>query len=188
MRGEKQERILRVLLASEELSKREMSKRADCNRAWVIQFLKKLEKLKLVKGMKISNKKKLLLYWSSIHRKPSKYKVYMVKEPLKLLKKSKMEYALTTYQAENLVQKHLFPSRIDVYVKEADLSSWHERMLQNGLYGSGNVRVIVADEHVFYGKQKRAGLFTVSTPQLIIDLLSEGGVCAEAAEILMNNV
>jgi DNA-binding Lrp family transcriptional regulator len=188
MRGNIRERILRILLNSEELSKREISKRADCNRAWATQFLKKLEEKKLVKGTKVLNKKKLIGYWLSIHKKPKKYKVYMVKEPLKLLKKMKLEYVLTTYQAENLIQKHLFPSRTDIYVREEDLVKWHEKMLQNGLYGSGNVRVIVADEHIFYGKQKKGGLFTVSAPQLIIDLLSEGGVCAEAGEMLLKNV
>ncbi len=112
----------------------------------------------------------------------------MVKEPLNLLKKMKLDYALTTYQAENLIQRHLFPSRTDIYVKELDIATWHEKMLQNGLYGSGNVRVIVADEHIMYGKQKIRGLFVVSKAQLIIDLLSEGGVCAEAAEILIEHV
>lgn len=188
MRGEKQERILRILLNSEELSKREISKKTDCNRAWVIQFLKKLENLRLVKGTNVLNKKKLLQYWFNIHKKPKKYKVYMVKEPLNLLKKMKLDYALTTYQAENLIQRHLFPSRIDIYVKESDIATWHEKMLQNGLYGSGNVRLIVADNHVTYGKQKIRGLFVVSKAQLIIDLISEGGVCAEAAEILLEHV
>jgi len=170
------------------LSKREISKKADCNRALVIQFLKKLEKLKLVKKTKVLNKKKLLLYWLSIHKKHKKYKVYMVKEPLKLFKKIKLVYVLTTYQAENLIQKYLFPSRTDIYVKSKDLDIWHEKMIQNGLYGSGNVRVILADEHIFHYKQKKARLFTVSTPQLIIDLFSEGGVCTEAEEIMINNV
>jgi len=112
----------------------------------------------------------------------------MVKEPLKLFKKIKLVYVLTTYQAENLIQKYLFPSRTDIYVKSKDLDIWHEKMIQNGLYGSGNVRVILADEHIFHYKQKKARLFTVSTPQLIIDLFSEGGVCTEAEEIMINNV
>ena len=112
----------------------------------------------------------------------------MVKEPLELLKKSKLDYSLTTYQAENLVQHYLFPSRIDIYIKEEDLDSWHSLMTKNGLYGKGNVRVIVTDEHVMFGRKKISGLFIVSTPQLIIDLIKEGGPCREAADMLMKRL
>jgi len=52
----------------------------------------------------------------------NKFRSYMVKEPLELLKKTKLDYALTTYQAETIVQRYLFPSRIDIYIREEDLS------------------------------------------------------------------
>jgi len=110
----------------------------------------------------------------------------MVKEPLRFLRKTKLPYALTTYQAENMVQHHLFPSRIDMYIKEEDLQAWHSLLLQEGLYGKGNVRMIVAEEHTFYGKRKLDGLSVVSLPQLIIDLFTEGGPAAEAAEMLVS--
>ena len=109
----------------------------------------------------------------------------MVKGPLELLKKTKLGYALTTYQAENIVQHYLFPSRVDLYIKESDLDSWHSLMTKNGLYGKGNVRIIIADEHVMYGKRIINGLSIVSMPQLIVDLTNEGGPCKEAAEMLM---
>lgn len=189
MRGEKRERIIRVLLAEKgSLSKRELSKRADCARSWIIAFLKNLEKKNLIKGTIVNDKKKLIKYWLSIHNKPKKWKSYMIKEPLKILKNTKLSYALTTYQAENLVQKHLFPSRIDLYIEENDLEKWHTLMLKNGLYGKGNIRVITYDNSVMYKKRKINGFYIVSIPQLIIDLLSEGGVCKEAGEILLENV
>jgi DNA-binding Lrp family transcriptional regulator len=189
MRGDKQERILRVLLNDKEtLSKNEISKRANCTRPWVILFLKNLEKIALIKNTKILNKKKLLNYWKSIHKKPKKFRSYMVKEPLKLLKETNLDYALTTYQAENIVQHHLFPSRTDIYIKEKDLEKWHKLMTKNGLYGKGNVKIIIADEHAMYKKRKLNNLFVVSLPQIIIDLLTEGGPCEEAAEMLMKNV
>lgn len=112
----------------------------------------------------------------------------MVKEPLRLLKKTKIDYALTTYQAENIVEHHLFPSRIDIYVKEEDLQTWHSHLLKEGLYGKGNLRIIVAEEQVTYGKRRINGLFIVSLPQLIIDLFTEGGPAAEAAEMLLARV
>jgi len=189
MRGQKRERILRVLLAeSKPLSKNELSKRAKCTRQWVILFLKELEKKKLVKDTQVVDKKKILKHWLKIHRKPKKYREYMVKEPLKLLKKTKLDYAVTTYQAENLVQKYLFPSRTDIYIKEDDLKEWHKLMTENGLYGRGNVRLIITDDHVMYGKRKINKLFIVSIPQLIVDLFAEGGPAEEAAGMLLKKL
>ncbi len=185
MRGLKRERILRVLLTETRiLSKNELSKKAQCSRQWVILFVRELEKKKFVKGTKVVDPTGLINYWLSVHKKPKKYREYMVKEPLKLLKKAKLDYALTTYQAENIVQHHLFPSRIDIYIKEEDLQKWHLLLLKEGLYGKGNVRIVVAEEHVTFGKRKINGLFIVSLPQLIIDLFAEGGPAAEAAEML----
>jgi hypothetical protein len=189
MRGDKRERILRVLLNSKEyLSKNELSKQAECSRQWVILFLKKLGKKKLVRDTEPIDRKKLMQYWISISKKPRKFRSYMVKEPLGLLKKVKLDYALTTYQAENIVQHYLFPSRIDLYIKESDLERWHTILTKNGLYGKGNVRIIITDEHVMYGKRIINGLSIVSIPQLIIDLIKEGGPCQEAAEMLIKRM
>ncbi|HLC90919.1 MAG TPA: hypothetical protein VJI15_04060 [Candidatus Nanoarchaeia archaeon] len=187
MRGLKRERILRVVLAEPKpLSKNELSKRANCSRQWIILFLRELEKRRLVKGTTVVSPAGLTAYWLTIHKKTKKYREYMVKEPLRFLRKTKLPYALTTYQAENMVQHHLFPSRIDMYIKEEDLQAWHSLLLQEGLYGKGNVRMIVAEEHTFYGKRKLDGLSVVSLPQLIIDLFTEGGPAAEAAEMLVS--
>ncbi len=186
MRGLKRERILRVLLTEPKpLSKNELSKKAQCTRQWVILFLRELEKKKLIKETKVVEPARLVKYWLTIHKKPKKYREYMVKEPLKLLQKIKLNYALTTYQAENIVEHHLFPSRIDVYIKEEDLQTWHSHLLKEGLYGKGNLRIIVAEEQVTYGRRRINGLFIVSLPQLIIDLFTEGGPAAEAAEMLL---
>ena len=49
MRGQKRERILRVLLQEPKLlSKSGLSKKAQCTRQWIILFLRELEKNKLV--------------------------------------------------------------------------------------------------------------------------------------------
>lgn len=186
MRGLKREQILRVLLTEPKpLSKNELSKKAQCSRQWIILFLRELEKKKLVKETKVVNPAGLIKYWLIIHKKPKKYREYMIKEPVQVLKRTKLDYALTTYQAENIVEHHLFPSRIDIYIKEENLQTWHSHLLKEGLYGKGNVRIIIAEEHVIYGRRKINGLFIVSLPQLIIDLFTEGGPAAEAAEMLL---
>ena len=112
----------------------------------------------------------------------------MHKNPLDLIQETNLQYALTTYQAENLVQHYLFPSRIDLYIKREDADKWHEELTVEGLVGKGNLRLLIADEHVFFGAFKRQNLTVVSIPQLIVDLLAEGGVCTEAAEKLINKV
>jgi len=189
MRGNKWERILRVLLNTKEaLSKNELSKRSECTRQWVIRFLRVLEKEKLVNRTKVTDKRKLLEFWINLSKKKNKFRSYMIKEPLELLKKSRLDYALTTYQAENIMQHYLFPSRIDIYIREPDLDRWHVLMTKNGLYGKGNVRIIIADPHTMYGKRNIKGLSIVSLPQLIVDLTKEGGPCEEAAEMLIKNV
>ena len=189
MRGQKQERIIRVMLASKEpLSKNEISKRSECTRQWVILFLKKLEKERLVKDTKVLDRKNLINYWLRIRKKPKKFRSYRVKQPLSILEKSNLDYAITTYHAENIIQHYLFPSRIDIFIKEEDMDKWHKLMTKNGLYGKGNVRIIAADDHVMYGKRKIKNLFVVSLPQLIVDLISEGGPCTEAAEMLIKRL
>jgi hypothetical protein len=189
MRGDKRQRILRVLLATTDtLSKSKISKMALCSRKWVMLFLQQLEGQKLVKGTKVTDRKKLLKYWISISSRPKKYQGYMVREPMQLLKKTKLAYALTTYKGENLIHHYLFPSRIDIYIKEEDLPEWHSLLTKDGLYGSGNLRILIADNHTMYSKNKIDGLYVVSLPQLIVDLAHEGGPCQEAADMLMERL
>jgi len=189
MRGLKRERILRILLTeTKPLSKNELSKKAQCTRQWIILFLRALEKEKLVKETRVLDPAGLIKYWLTFHQKPKKYREYMIKEPLKFLKKVKLDYVLTTYQAENLLQNYLFPTRVDIYIREEDLQKWHSLLTKEGLYGRGNVRMIMAEEHIMYGKRKLNGLFVASLPQLIIDLFTEGGPAVEAAEMLLKKL
>lgn len=185
-RGHIRERILRVLLnhSHERLSKYRIVKNSGANISWVIEFLKKLEKLELVKDTKVRNYKKTMHFWHNIRKRPE-FREYMIKKPLEILKKTDLQYALTTYQAENLVQKYLFPSRIDFYINPKDKEKWHRILAKEGLVGKGNTRVLIEDAHVFYNIVEKNGLHIVSMPQLIVDLLFEGGVCTEAAEMLI---
>jgi len=160
---------------------------AEASFPWTHEFLNKLQAQKLVKGTEVTDYAGLINYWLQIKTKPEK-RDYMHKNPIDLIQASKLPYALTTYQAENLVQHYLFPSRIDLYIKKEDWDRWHEELTAEGLVGKGNLRLLIADEHVFYGAFKRQNLTVVSIPQLIVDLLEEGGVCTEAAEKLISKV
>jgi len=188
-RGVLRERVIRVLLTDPDgsLTKYGTAKKAECSFSWVHEFLSKLEMLRLVSGAKVTDYAGLLKYWLQVRIKPDK-KDYMHKDPLSLIRRVKMPYALTTYQAENLVQRYLFPSRTDLYVKTEDVEEWHKLISSEGLVGKGNLRLLIADSHVFYGSFKRQDLTVVCIPQLILDLFEEGGVCTEAGEKLLGKV
>ena len=189
MRGKIRERMLRILAnnSSGSISKYRIAKLADCSYPWVREFFLKLTKMDIVKGTEVLDYPGLLNYWQS-HRIKCKHREYMLKDPLKTLKNTSLPYALTTYHAENLVQNYLFPSRVDIYIKENDWGQWHDILSKNGLVGKGNVRLLLSDEHVFYNSFEKDGLKLVSIPQLIIDLMNEGGVCVEAAELLIKRM
>jgi len=188
-RGTLRERIIRTLLIEPNgtLTKYKLAKMADASFPWTHEFLNKLQAQQLVKGTQVTNYAGLINYWLQIKTKPEK-RDYMHKNPINLIQKTNLAYALTTYQAENLVQHYLFPSRIDLYIKKEDAEKWHQEITAEGLVGKGNLRLLISDEHVFYGAFKRQELMVVSIPQLIVDLLQEGGVCTEAAEKLIQKV
>lgn len=186
-RGQVKERILRVLLNNQKeqkLTKYRIVKLAKANISWVIEFLRKLEEHDLVKGTRVKDYRGLITMWKNIRIEPD-VREYMVRDILDLLRKTNMKYALTTYAAENLVQKHLFPSRTDFYIQPKDLSKWHNILSEKGLVGKGNVRTLMTDEHVFYNSFVKDDLMVVSIPQMIVDLMSEGLVAAEAADMLI---
>lgn len=185
-RGATRERILRVLLNDPDsnLTKYRVSKKAEASFSWTHEFLQKLENDGYVKATKVLDLEGLIRLWMKYRLKPSN-RGYLIQKPLELLRHTDLTYALTTYQGENLVQGYLFPSRIDLYVSRGDKADWHVLLSRGGLVGEGNVRILFDDDHVFYNAVDREGLRVVSLPQLIVDLLLEGGVCVEAAEMLL---
>ena len=116
---------MRVLLTSPEgsLTKYKIAKLANCAKSWVIEFLRKIEEQNLVKKTKVLDFDKLVDLYIEIMPK-MKYFDFFVQDPVKFLKQSKLDYALTTYGAENFISRHLFPSRYDIYVKEEDVDKW----------------------------------------------------------------
>ena len=180
-------RIIRILLSNPDgsLTKYRIAKQAESSTSWVIEFLRKLEGLKLVRKTEVLDFDKLIDYYIEIMPK-MKYFEFFVQEPLKLLKDSKLDYALTTYGAENFTSRHLFLSRYDVYIKEEDIDKWKSLIIKGGLLGKGNLRLIIVNDHaIFKEAQEIKGIRIVSMPQLLIDLKKEGGVCVEAYNILV---
>lgn len=188
-RGRIRERVIRILLnePTGKLTMYRISKEATCSFPWVHEFLRKLQAKELINKTKVKDYTGLVKYWLEVKTKADK-KEYMHRDPLNLLKQANLQYALTTYQAENTVQHYLFPSRIDLYIRVEDTEQWHELITKEGLVGKGNLRLLITDEHVFYGSFKQGRLNIVSFPQLIADLFEEGGVCVTAAEKLLEKV
>ncbi|MEF8900518.1 MAG: hypothetical protein V5A25_04780 [Halovenus sp.] len=187
-RGVKKERILRVLLnhADGGLTKYRIAKVVDASEPWVLEYTKKLEEEGLIEDTAVLNPRALYEEWQDIRVTPNQLSVSL-QQPMEILEETDLDYALTTYQAENLVQGFLFPSTTDFYVQPEQAEKWMKIIENEGLLGGGNTRVRVTDDHVFYKTAQRDSHTIVSTPQLIVDLLAEGGPCEEAANRLIES-
>lgn len=187
-RGFKQERIIRILLnhGDGELTKYRIAKDGIVSEEWVLEYTDRLEAAGMLRGTVVKEPQKLYEEWRDIRVKPNQLAVSF-QRPMELLENTNLEYALTTYQAENLVQGFLFPSTTDFYIKSEQRLDWLNLVEEQGLLGGGNTRIRVTDEHVFYNSRNLQGQPTVSTPQLIVDLLDEGGPCEETAEKLIDS-
>ena len=180
------ERIYRILLSVPyiERSIYRISKESDTDYHWTHNTLKELEKQGVVEGSTLIEPISLFKIWAE---RPisTLFREYHIQEPKKFIKEVKLDHAITTYYAENQIGSYLIPRIFDIYIHEKDSKLWHERLIENGYVGKGNVRILLADEHVFWNRILEGPLKTVSIQQLIVDLIREGGVCVEAAEILM---
>jgi len=187
-RGFNKERIIRVLLNStkDDLTKYRLAQLAEASEPWTRQYTKKLEERELISGTDVVAAADLYQVWSEERIEPNQLEVSL-QQPMELLADTDLEYALTTYRAENLRQGFLFASSTDFYISSEDIGDWLEIVEEKGLLGGGNTRIRVLDDHVFYNQQEVDGYSTVSVPQLILDLLAEGGPCEEAAEKLIKS-
>jgi hypothetical protein len=187
-RGITKERILRVLLnhVGEDITKYRLAKLAEVSEPWCREYTEKLEEKGLIRDTEVLKPVELYRLWSDIRIEPNRLEVSL-QQPMELLKEVDLRYALTTYQAENLTQGFLFASTTDFYIPPDQIEDWLSVVEEKGLLGGGNTRIRVLDDHVFYNEGKVDGYNTVSTPQLILDLLDEGGPCREAAQKLIDS-
>lgn len=186
-RGKYKERILRVLLnhSNEELTKYKVAQLAEASEPWTRQYTQRLEDRGLLDNTTILEPRELYDEWRD-NRTPVNQTTVSLQQSMDLLQETALENALTTYQAENLHQGLLFPSSTDFYILPEEIPDWLDIIKNRGMVGGGNTRIKVADTHVFYNQQTVQEYTTVSIPQLIVDLLTEGGPCEEAAETLID--
>lgn len=186
-RGFKKERILRVLLnhTGEAVTKYRVAKLADVSEPWTRQYTDKLAGKGFLEDTAVLEPRSLYEEWRHTRVQPNTVEVSL-QQPMQLLRDTSLKYGLTTYQAENIHQGFLFTSTTDFYVPEDQIRDWLALVEDEGMLGGGNTRLQATDDHVFYETQATNGYSTVSVPQLIVDLLDEGGPCREAAERLID--
>jgi len=187
-RGFTKERIIRVLLnhTGDDLTKYRVAQLAEASEPWTRQYTETLEEQGLIDGTEVVAASDLYQVWLDQRIEPNQLEVSL-QQPMDLLAETDLQYALTTYQAENLHQGFLFTSTTDFYIAPEEVNDWLAVVEENGLLGGGNTRIRVLDNHVFYNQQTVDDFSTVSIPQLILDLLAEGGPCEEAAEKLIDS-
>lgn len=180
------ERIYRVLLSipDVERSVRRISKEAETDYHWTYNTIKELEERGIVHCTRLMDPSSLFRVWAE-RPVTTLFREYHIQNPKSFIENIELDHALTTYYAENQIGNYLVPRIMDIYIHEKDIDLWHEKLIEKGFAGQGNVRILLGDEHVFWDRISKGPLKTVSIQQLIVDLLREGGVCVEAAEILM---
>lgn len=199
-RGFKKERIIRVLLnqsrsnqgsqSGKQISKYRVAKLAEVSEPWCLEYTRRLEDKGLLDYTEVKKPRKLYEEWGEIRIDPNQISASF-QQPMNFLLQIKenedLDYALTSYQAESLIQGFLFPSKTDFYIRPDQIGKWEEVIKEGGMIGGGNVRIRVTDRHVFYNQSVYENHPVVSVPQVIIDLLDEGGPCKEAAERLIDS-
>lgn len=186
-RGFKKERLHRILLnhPDGELSRYEITQQANVSKGWAYEYFERLESEGYIDEGIVRDADGLYDHWLETRIDPNAVRVSF-QQPLNEIRAAELEYALTTYEAEQAHQGFLFSSSTDLYISEDDIPEWLNIIEDNGLVGGGNTDFRVTDEHVFYNTQTVDDVTTVSIPQLIVDLLDEGGPAAEAAHRLID--
>ncbi|HEX9817004.1 MAG TPA: hypothetical protein VGB18_08490 [Candidatus Thermoplasmatota archaeon] len=184
--GAAKERLLRVLLEprAEKRSSYQVAKDANVSYGWAHALLHEWAQEGMIKATRVVRPTRLFEEWAKMPQR-AKTAEFQIQEPHTLFTKTTLDYAWTTYWAEKLVQQHLFPRRLDFYTSLQHWNRWRKQLANDGLMGGGNVRVILADHHVLETSYLVRERRVVSTPQLIVDLMREGGPCREAAELLI---
>lgn len=184
--GVKVERIYRVLLeiSNSERTVYRIAKDAGADYHWTVNTLAELERAGIVRGASVRRPKDLFRIWA---RRPTStvFREYNVQDPVALLQGITLPFSLTTYYAEQLTGNYLFPRSYDVYIHTEDAMKWHGALMEHGLAGKGNFRIFAGDEHIFWKNRTVNGVPVVSIQQLIVDLLREGDLATEAAELLV---
>jgi hypothetical protein len=185
-RGIKTERILRVLLNEPDgdYTRYRIAKEAEVSESWCRTLLDRYEDEGYIDGTEVKDARALFDEWLEARVEPKRVDVAF-QNPLETIRDSGSKYALTTSYAENIVQGLLFQTTAGLYIHPEEAEEWTELIRDEGLFGGGNTRLWIADEHVFYGTREIDGWTVVSPAQLIVDLLGEDGPAVQAADDLI---
>lgn len=131
--------------------------------------------------------------WWKPHRTPLKINGFQAKDPQLMasqLNEQGIPNAVTTYYAENRSHGHLFPRRLDTYVRLDRLPKARQAIIDlGGQLGGTNFRLFTGDDAVVDERQPGPpGLMHLEyapVPQVILDLYTEGGSAAEAADLMV---
>ena len=174
----------------------EIARLARCTPAYAYAYAKKLQNKRFVRGTTVVRPRELIEYWMTIREKPRAID-YFVPDPVRLLAPTPpRRYASTTYLAESRMYHYLVPVRWDLYIRGADEVEWAAACRSLGaLRGPGNVRLLVGDPWIVENASENKtpldpalgaeSLKWVGDPRLVLDLLVEGSVGVEAAELIM---
>lgn len=178
-------------------SRFELSIRADAAHNWVYSTLRVLEEngwIKTEDGLRLLDAPAVYRWWKGVRTRPTVHGL-QVAEPHRalnaLMHDTKIPVAVTTYYAENVYQGHLFPRRLDCYVRARDVDRARAMLVENldAKIGGLNFRLMVGDDRLL-DESLRMAADSIATdyapfPQVVLDLMSEGGSCGEAAEMLV---
>lgn len=174
----------------------DLSKRTGIVYSWVHKNLKTLE----AKGWVTTQDRIEILdpaavfEWWKAHRTEPDIHSFHIAEPTAavdaLYQDEGIRYAITTYYAENTVQGHLFPRRMDAYIADTDLPRARDALIDAGAQlGGTNFRLWTGDdailEEIVSIGQGPAQRRYAPVPQVIVDLMTEGGSAGEAADLLI---
>lgn len=198
------DRILRTLLSSNARgvprkgeaihSMYALAQRSGASFPWVHEVTKGLiDQGWIDEDLQIKDAAAVFAWWRDNTIKPT-IKSFHVPDPASTIEALATDtvfpYAITTYYAENRLQGHLFPRRMDAYIRKSDLPHAKKALLDHGAQlGGTNFRFWIRDDalldEAFEVSQGPARLRYAPVAQVILDLMFEGGSAGEAADMLI---
>lgn len=133
--------------------------------------------------------------WWSENRTRPKHHSFHLADPMPVLEAMLRRHpgapsVITTYYAEQAFQGHLFPRRMDAYICEADLDHAKRVIIdEGGQLGGTNFRLWTGDDGIvdepYFAQEGVTWPRYAPLPQVILDLMTEGGSAREAADMLL---
>lgn len=165
--------------------------------SWVYEILDELQARGITSPsnpLQVADAAAAFAWWAENRTVPT-VSSFHVADPLplasRLLSDGQVPNALTTYYAENRYQGHLFPRRLDAYVRLDQLHTARQVVLDaGGQLGGTNFRLFAGDDGILEERVLHESgplrLAYAPIPQVILDLIHEGGSAREAADLMIN--